>query len=182
MFFRIIILFVSYLLLNAMTIYDISFDDSRKDGKIKLSEYRGKVIMVVNTASLCGFTKQYGDLQKIWEEYKDRGFVLIAVPTNDFGGQEPKSDKEIIEFCEVNFGINFPITKKVTSKGDEKHEFFKLIKSDFSKFSGPSWNFYKYIYSPSGEPIEWYSSMTNPTSSKIRNIIEKNLPSKSDGK
>ncbi len=176
MFLRIITLLAIYFITSAMTIYDITFEDSKTNKIIKLSDHKDKFIMIVNTASMCGFTKQYSELQKIWEKYKDKGFLLIAVPTNDFGEQEPKSDQEISEFCEVNFGITFPIAKKLTSKGDNKHEFFKLISEDFSIFSGPYWNFYKYFYSPTGEPITWYTTLTKPDSMRVRNLIEENLP------
>lgn len=162
-------------MLSSMNIYDIKFEDSRTGRDINLSDYRGKVIMIVNTASFCGFTKQYSDLQAIWEKYRDQNFILIAVPTNDFGKQEPKGNDEIVEFCEVNFGINFPIAKKVTSKGDHKHEFFKLVKQDFSRLAGPKWNFYKYIYSSEGKAVNWFSSVTNPSSRSIKVAIEKNM-------
>lgn len=170
------ILSISITLMSMGGLYDITFTDAKTSKKINLSDYKGNLIMVVNTASLCGFTKQYNAMQEIWEKYKDRGFILIAVPTNDFGNQEPGADDEIVNFCKVNFGINFPITTKVSSKGDKQDPFFKLARKDFGYFSGPFWNFYKYLYSPEGKPIKWYSSFTKPDSSSLEKIIEKNLP------
>lgn len=161
--------------ISAMSIYDITFEDIKTGKPLKMSEFKGKVIMIVNTASLCGFTKQYADMEKLWQEYKDKNFVLIAVPTNDFASQDPGTNKEILTFCETKFDTSFRIVNKVTSKGDDKHEFFKLVNSDFSDFAGPMWNFYKYLYGPDGKPIEWYSSLTKPNSEKIIKIIEKHI-------
>ncbi len=161
------------LVLSSMSIYDINFEDSKTGKPINLSEYRGnKAIMIVNTASMCGFTKQYGAMQRLWDDFKDKNFILIAVPTNDFGGQEPKTNEEIVDFCETNFGINFLIAKKVTSKGSDTHPFFKLVTQDFGKSAGPSWNFYKYLYSQEGKPISWFSSFRSPDSEYIKSYIE----------
>ncbi|MDX1924359.1 MAG: glutathione peroxidase [Rickettsiaceae bacterium] len=159
-----------------MSIYDISFENGKTGEKINLSDYKGKLIMIVNTASMCGFAKQFGALQELWGKYKDKGFILIAVPTNDFWGQEPKSDQEIVSFCEVNFGINFQVAKKVTMKGEDAHPIFQLIKKDFGSASGPFWNFYKYVYSPEGKPLNWFSSIRAPNSKRMKTFIEKNLP------
>ena len=163
------------MVLSAMSIYDISFEDGKTGKSVNLSEYKGKCIMIVNTASMCGFTKQYAAMQSIWNEFKDRNFILIAVPTNDFGGQEPKSDQEITSFCEINFGTNFLIAKKVTSKGSKAHPFFSLVTQDFGKVAGPSWNFYKYLYSSQGQPVSWFSSFRSPDSDYIKSYIENNL-------
>jgi glutathione peroxidase len=172
---RYLLFIILGLVLSSMTIYDIKFEDAKTNKVFDLSKYRGKVIMIVNTASMCGFTKQYNEMQALWDKYKNNNFVIIAVPTNDFGSQEPKSDDEIVNFCEVNFDINFPIMKKVTSKGEDRHDFFKLVKKDFSIFSGPKWNFYKYIYDKEGKPLGWFSSFTKPNAKKILDLIEKNI-------
>ena len=156
--------------------YDFSFKKIDGSGPINLSDYRGKVIMVVNSASLCGFTKQYSELEELYKKYKDKGFVLIAVPSNDFGGQEPKSNSEIANFCEVNFGITFPISEKVRVQSKTSHPFFIWTRSKLGFLSGPKWNFYKYLIGPDGELIEWFSSLTSPSSNKITNMIEKHLP------
>lgn len=162
--------------LSSMNIYDIKFEDGKTGKEINMSDFKGKVVMVVNTASLCGFTKQYGAMQELWDKYRDKGFILIGVPTNDFSNQEPGTDAEIHNFCELNFGINFIITKKVTSKGKNKHPFFKLVSDEFSLGSGPNWNFYKYVFATDGKPLNWYSPLTKPDSHRIKNLIETNLP------
>lgn len=171
-FYRVFLIIIFGVFLQSMSIYDISFENSKTGEEIKLSDYKDKVIMIVNTASLCGFSNQFNTMQELWDKYKDKDFVLIAVPTNDFGSQEPKSDSEIVSFCTINFGINFLITKKVTSKGKNIHPFFKQIKQDFSFIAGPYWNFYKYIYSKNGNPLAWFSPMTKPHSNRIKKIIE----------
>lgn len=169
------VIFLIWFTASAMSIYDITFENIKTGEPVKLSSYRGKVIMIVNTASLCGFSTQYTQLEEIWQKYKDKNFILIAIPTNDFGSQEPGGNQEIATFCERNFNTTFNVVRKITSKGKDKHDIFKLINTDFSDFAGPMWNFYKYIYSPSGEPLEWFSSLTKPDSKKITNIIEKHL-------
>ena len=163
-------------LVMAENAYDFSFQKIDGSGALRLSDYKGKLIMVVNTASLCGFTKQYADLEKLYGLYKDKGFVIIAVPSNDFGKQEPASNGEIKDFCEVNFNISFPIAEKVSVKGANSHPFFVWTNAKFGYLSGPKWNFYKYLISPDGKLIEWFSSVSSPTSSKITKLIEVNLP------
>ena len=103
--------------------YDFEFI-SIDGNPMPLSQYKGKVILIVNTASMCGFTKQYSELQKLWEKYQDKDFILIGVPSNDFGGQEPGSEKEIKKFCEVNFNISFPMTSKVNVIGAGAHPLY----------------------------------------------------------
>ena len=156
--------------------YDFSFQKIDGSGELKLSDYKGKLVMIVNTASLCGFTKQYADLEALYTRYKDRGFVIIAVPSNDFGSQEPGTSKEIKSFCETNYNIDFPITEKVIVKGDESHKFFHWTRENLGNLSGPKWNFYKYVISPTGKPLAWFSSMTGPLSPRIAKLIEANLP------
>ena len=107
--------------------YDFSFNDL--DGsKLNLSEYKGKVIIVVNVASQCGFTKQYDDMQKVWDQYQSKGIIMLGVPSNDFGNQEPGSSEDIKNFCEAKFGITFPMTEKVIVKGENAHPFYKWAK------------------------------------------------------
>lgn len=159
----------------ADNVYDFSFQKIDGSGEIKLSSYKGKVIMVVNTASLCGFTKQYADLEKLYQQYKNKGFEIIAVPSNDFGKQEPGSSEEIQNFCEVNFDISFPIAEKVDVKGEKSHPFFVWTRENLGGLSGPKWNFYKYIIGKDGEILGWFSSMASPASKKIIKLIEENL-------
>jgi glutathione peroxidase len=155
--------------------YDFSFQKIDGSGELKLSSYRDKVVMVVNTASLCGFTKQYTDLEKLYKQYKDKGFEIIAVPSNDFGKQEPGTNTEIQNFCEVNFNISFPIAEKVDVNGKGSHPFFVWTRENLGGLSGPKWNFYKYIIGKDGKILGWFSSMTSPTSKRITKLIEENL-------
>jgi glutathione peroxidase len=161
-------------------IYSYSFDTIDGKGKIKLKDYKGKLIIIVNTASLCGFTKQLSSLQEIWEKYKDQGLVIIAVPTNNFGNQEPGDNNEVQNFCNTKFRITFPLAAKTDIKGDNAHPFFIRTRAEFGRLSGPSWNFYKYIISPDGKLLTWYTSLVDPKSKKFISFIEKNLPKKLD--
>ncbi len=138
---------------------------------IDLNHYKNKVILVVNTASYCGFTKQYSDMQKLWEKYKNRGLVVLAIPSNSFN-QEKNTDDEIKEFCEVNFNINFPITTIISVKGDDAHELYKWAKNNHGKSAVPKWNFYKILINKKGKIEETYSSLTNPMSNKVLSKIE----------
>jgi glutathione peroxidase len=155
--------------------YDFEFNKIDGSGKVRLKDYKGKPIIIVNTASLCGFTKQYAELEGLWQKYKDRGLIVIAVPANNFGKQEPGANKEIADFCDVNFNISFLITEKVDVISNNSHPFFNWTREKFGWLSGPKWNFYKYIINKDGEPIAWFSSITSPTSNKLINIINQSL-------
>ena len=152
--------------------YDFDFSDL--DGsKISLSEYKNKVIVVVNVASQCGFTNQYEDMQKIWEKYQSKGLVVIGVPSNDFGKQEPGSNDEIKNFCEAKFGISFPMTEKVVVKGSDAHPFYLWAKKNFGNAAVPKWNFHKIIIDKNGKIAESFTSITNPSSKKFIQALEK---------
>ena len=152
--------------------YDFNFNDL--DGSnLNLSEYKNKVIIIVNVASQCGFTKQYEDMQKVWEKYQNEGIVMIGVPSNDFGNQEPGDNKEIKNFCEAKFGITFPMTEKVIVKGDNAHPFFKWARDNHGKSAIPKWNFHKIVISKDGKVADTFASLTKPTSKKFINAIEK---------
>ena len=154
--------------------YDFNFNDL--DGSpLKLPEYKNKVIIVVNVASQCGFTKQYKDMQKIWEEYQDKGIIMLGVPSNDFGNQEPGTSEEIKNFCEAKFGITFPMTEKITVKGENAHPFYKWAKENHGKSAIPKWNFHKIIIGRDGKVIDTFASITNPSSGKFIKFIEKAL-------
>jgi glutathione peroxidase len=154
--------------------YDFHFNDL--DGvKMSLSEYRNKVIVIVNVASQCGFTNQYDDMQKIWEQYQKKGIVLIGVPSNDFGNQEPGGSKEIKNFCESKFGITFPMTEKIIVKGDNAHPFYKWAKENYGKSAVPKWNFHKIIIDKNGKVYDTFASITNPSSKRFIVAIEKAL-------
>ena len=138
---------------------------------IKLSKYKGKVIVVVNVASRCGYTPQYDGLQLLWSNYKNKDLVVLGVPTNNFR-QEPGSNKEIKDFCETNFGITFPMTEKTNVIGGNSHPFYKWAKKDFGISAIPKWNFHKIIIGKNGKVIDTFSSITKPSSKKFLKVIE----------
>ena len=152
--------------------YDFNFKDL--DGSnLSLSEYKGKVIIVVNVASQCGFTSQYEDMQKVWDKYQSKGVVMLGVPSNDFGKQEPGSNEDIKNFCEAKFGISFPMTEKVSVKGSEAHPFYIWAKENHGKSAVPKWNFHKIIIDKNGKVAETFTSITNPSSKKFIKALEK---------
>ena len=138
---------------------------------IDLKDYQDKVILVVNTASYCGFTKQYSDLQSLWDRYKSDGLIVLGVPSNSFN-QEKKEDADVKEFCEVNFNINFPMTSITEVKGDNSHELFKWAEKNYGKSAIPKWNFHKILINKDGKIADTYNSFTNPMSKKITSKIE----------
>ncbi len=151
--------------------YDFKFTDL--DGSsLNLSEFKNKVIVVINVASQCGFTSQYEDMQKIWVEYQDKGIIVLGVPSNDFGNQEPGSSKDIKTFCEAKFGITFPMTEKVSVKGANAHPFYIWAQKNYGNSAVPKWNFHKIIINKSGKVAETFSSITNPSSKKFIKTIE----------
>ncbi len=141
---------------------------------INLSKYKNKVILVVNTASYCGFTKQYSDLQDLWQKYKSKGLVVLGIPSNSFN-QEKNLDSEVKKFCEVNFDIDFPLTTITDVKGKNAHEIYKWAEKNYGKSAIPKWNFYKILINKEGKIEDTYSSFTNPNSDKILKKIEKIL-------
>ena len=154
--------------------YDFNFNDL--DGSLlKLSQYKNKVIIVVNVASQCGFTKQYEDMQNVWELYQDKGIIMLGVPSNDFGKQEPGSSEEIKNFCEAKFGITFPMTEKINVKGENAHPFYKWARENHGKSAIPKWNFHKIIIGKNGKVIDTFASLTNPSSKKFIKALEKAL-------
>ena len=151
------------------------FELSIKDingNELSFSEYRNKTILLVNVASKCGFTKQYSGLQTLYEKYQDSGFVIIGIPSNQFGGQEPGSNEEIKNFCETNFNITFPITDKVDVKGVNSHEIFKWAKENYGNSTIPKWNFHKILINKEGKIQDTFNSFITPLSDKIIKQIE----------
>ena len=141
---------------NEKLAYDFQFKDL--DGSIlNLSEYKNKVIVVVNVASHCGFTSQYEDMQKIWDKYQEMGLVMVGVPSNDFGQQEPGNNDEIKNFCEAKFGISFPMTEKVSVKGSSAHPFYIWAKNNHGISAIPKWNFHKIIIGKDGKIAKTFS-------------------------
>jgi glutathione peroxidase len=148
----------------------------RIEGKpMPLSAYKGKVLVVVNTASFCGFTKQYTGLQKLHETYESKGLVVVGVPSNDFGGQEPGSSEKIKEFCEGNFGITFPMTDKNVVKGDGAHAFYKWAAEVLGAKAAPGWNFHKYVVGRDGRLVQSFFSGAEPGSKEVISAIEAEL-------
>ena len=141
---------------------------------IDFNEYKNKVILMVNTASYCGFTKQYSDLQNLWENYKSKGLIVLGIPSDSFN-QEKENNNDVKNFCEVNFNINFPLSTITDVKGKNAHEIFKWAKENHGKSAVPKWNFHKILINKSGKVEETYSSLTKPTSRKIIDKIEKLL-------
>tara|TARA_B100000161_G_scaffold248415_1_gene205262 strand:+ start:274 stop:810 length:537 start_codon:yes stop_codon:yes gene_type:complete len=152
------------------TAYDFEFNSIDGD-LIKLSQYKDKVIVVVNVASRCGYTPQYEDLQRLWTEYKSRNLVVLGIPTNNFR-QEPGNNKEIKDFCETNFGITFPMTEKTNVIGGNSHPFYKWARKDYGIGAIPKWNFHKIIIGKDGKVAETFSSITKPSSIKFIKVIE----------
>ena len=154
--------------------YDFNFNDL--DGSpLSLSEYKNKVIIVINVASQCGFTGQYEDMQKLWEDYENKNVIMLGIPSNDFGNQEPGDNKEIKNFCEAKFGITFPMTEKVSVKGENAHPFYKWAKENYGKSAVPKWNFHKIIIGKDGKVKDTFASITNPSSARFIAALEKAL-------
>jgi len=152
---------------------DFSFKNV--DGNtLSLSDYKGKVILVVNVASRCGFTNQYEGLQALWRKYKDNNLVIIGVPSNNFR-QEPGSNKDIKKFCETTFGIDFPITEKLNVIGANAHPFFLWAKKNYGAGAIPKWNFHKIVIGKNGKVVETFSSVTKPSSKKFISFVEKEI-------
>ena len=140
--------------------------------QLDLRQFKGKTVLIVNVASKCGFTKQYADLQTLYEKYKDQGLVVVGIPSNQFGGQEPGSNNEIKDFCETNFNITFPITDKVDVKGKNAHELYIWAKKNYGNSTVPKWNFHKILINKDGKVQDAFNSFNNPLSKKIINEIE----------
>ena len=141
---------------------------------IHLSDYKNKVILIVNTASYCGFTPQYTELQELWDKYKLKGLIVLGVPSNSFN-QEKKIDSDVKDFCEVNFNVDFPMTSITKVKGDDAHEIYKWARDNYGKSAIPKWNFYKILINKDGKIEQTYSSLTKPMSNKIIKKIEEIL-------
>lgn len=134
-----------------------------------LSDYRGKVVLVANTASECGFTPQYEGLEKLWQEYRERGLVVLGFPSNDFGHQEPGDAEQIRSFCDSRFHVTFPMFAKVETKGERQSPVFGFLTA---KHPRPRWNFFKYLVGRDGQVIDYFASITKPESKRVRKRIE----------
>lgn len=160
---------------NMKTIYDYKVEDISGD-EFDFASLKGKKILIVNTASKCGFTPQFDGLEKLYQQYKDDNFVIIGFPSNDFGQQDPGSNEEIAEFCKINYGVSFPMMSKISVKGDSIAPIYQfLTQKDLNgkKNSSVKWNFQKYLINEDGTFHDYFYSITNPDSKKITKWIEK---------
>jgi len=159
---------------NSKNFFDFKINSINGE-ELDLSTFNGKTILLVNVASNCGFTKQYDDLQKLYDDFKDKGLIVLGVPTNQFGGQEPGTESEIKNFCETNFNITFPMTSKYYVKGDNAHPVYKWAKDTFGKSTVPKWNFHKILINKKGKIEDTFASFTSPMSKKIINKLDQIL-------
>ena len=151
--------------------YDYTFE-AIDEKPLPFSDFRGKVVLVVNTASFCGFTKQYAGLEAIYEKYKDRGFVVLGVPSNDFGEQEPGTNAEIATFCQGAFNVTFPLTTKYSVNGAGAHPFYKWAKSVLGDNAAPTWNFHKYLVGADGKLVASFTTTIEPDAPQVVKAIE----------
>jgi len=159
---------------DTKTFFDFKINSINGE-ELDLSSFKGKTILLVNVASKCGFTNQYDDLQKIYDDFKNKGLIVIGIPTNQFGGQEPDSEKEIKNFCETNFNITFPMTSKYEVKGANAHPIYIWAKDTFGKSTVPKWNFHKILINKDGKIEDTFASFTGPLSNKVVKKIEQIL-------
>lgn len=159
------------------SVYDFTMNDI--DGKpVKLDAYKGKVVLLVNVASKCGFTPQYEGLQAVYSKYKDRGFVILGFPANNFMGQEPGTNEEIKQFCSLKYNVTFPLFAKISVKGEDKHPLYKYLtdKTTNPEFGGEiSWNFNKFLLDKNGKIIARFNSGDKPEGEKVTQAIEQAL-------
>jgi glutathione peroxidase len=161
---------------NCSPLLSHTFPRLQDESPQNLCQYQGKVILVVNTASFCGFTSQYEGLEKVYAKYKDRGLVVLGFPSNDFGQQEPGSNKEIADFCKNTYDVKFPMFAKSSVSGNNPNPLFKMLIAKTG--TSPKWNFYKYLIDRNGNVVEAFGSVTKPTSTSITGEIEKLLGEK----
>lgn len=152
-------------------------EKSIKGEEFKMSDFKGKSVLIVNIASQCGFTGQLDDLEALYKKYKDKNFVVLGVPTNDFGGQTPEDDKAMLEFCQKNYNVTYPILTKKSVKGKEKRELYKFLTEESPKdFQGEiGWNFVKFLINKEGKVVGRFGSMTNPGDKDLIKQIEATL-------
>ena len=170
----ILILALSLPVLCSADFYDLSAK-SIKGEKVEFKQFKGKTVLFVNIASRCGYTPQLQSLQELYEKFRSKDFVIVGVPSNEFGGQAPEADSEMVKFCKLNYGVNFPLLSKTNIKGSNKHVLYKFLLENSNKKNEVSWNFEKFLVSKSGEVVGRYRSGDSPLGSKIVNQIKKIL-------
>ena len=159
-----------------MNVFEFVFV-SINGSSMPLSNYQGQPLLIVNTASECDYTPQYTGLQRIWEDYRHSGLMVIGIPCNDFGHQEPADEDTIAEFCSNNYQVNFPMTGKYNIMGISCHPLFNAIREEFGDDATPRWNFYKYLFDSSGQMVDFWPSKVTPEDPSITHQIERNLHS-----
>ncbi|MBL0051568.1 MAG: glutathione peroxidase [Bacteroidetes bacterium] len=168
-----VITFMSIMNGTSQSLYEFKLPSIDGKSQIDFSQFKGKKILIVNTASKCGYTPQYEDLEKLYEQYKDK-LVIIGIPANNSGGQEPGTNEEIVAFCKKNYGVTFPMTQKMSVKGDDMAPFIKWLLAQNKSEDDDSirWNFEKFIFDASGNFVEHFRSGTNPLSDKVVDLIK----------
>ncbi|MEJ6694314.1 MAG: glutathione peroxidase [Chitinophagales bacterium] len=159
------------------TIHDIAVKEISGDSK-DLGDYKGKVLLIVNTASKCGFTPQFKDLEALYQDYKDKDFEILGFPSNQFQNQEPLEGEELSQFCEINYGVTFKIFDKVEVKGDNASPLFQYLSNkdlNGEINSTPKWNFHKFLVNKEGKVVDYFYTITNPNSGKVRRAIDRLL-------
>ena len=163
---------------SSQSAYDFSFKLLISEAPLSLKEFAGKVLLIVNTASHCGFTNQYESLEKLYQTFKDKGLVVIGVPSNDFGKQEQGNSEKIASFCKINYGVTFPMASKEVVSGVNAHPFYLWSKKTLGFGTAPKWNFHKYLINRKGNMVDYFNSFTSPSSDRIKQAIEKALAEK----
>jgi glutathione peroxidase len=156
------------------TAYDFAFQSIDGDA-MALSSFRGRALLIVNTASQCGFTAQYVGMQHLFDTYEARGLTVIGVPSNDFGGQEPGTEQQIKAVCQSKFGVRFPMTAKTAVLGPAAHAFYRWAEHELGPAARPRWNFHKFLVRRDGTLADWFSTVTGPTSGRVTRAIERAL-------
>lgn len=155
--------------------YGFSFEPLTGQKKIEITDYRGDVIMLVNTASKCRFASQYAQLESLYQRYKDKGLVVIGIPSNDYFWREPLNHEQIAQFCEINYNITFPLTAKTRTRGMGLHPFYKWAGHQVGVFGSPKWNFHKYLLNRDAILVDFFHCFTDPLSPKVIQAVERQL-------
>ena len=157
-----------------MSAHDFSFP-AIDGGTLRLGDFKGKPVLVVNTASECGYTPQYAGLEKLWRTYRERGLVVLGVPSNDFGAQEPDAEPAIKSFCEINYDVDFPLTAKQAVIGKAAHSFYRWVVAELGEAGAPKWNFHKYLIGRDGYIADVFPESVEPVDTRVKTAIARAL-------